>query len=45
MLRISRIGTNNFIPEEQILDRMQACYRNKHRDDKIANDRTILTIM
>ena len=24
---------------------MQTCYRNKHRDDKIANDRTILTIM
>lgn len=24
---------------------MQKCYRNEHRDDKIANDRTILTAM
>ena len=28
-----------------MLDFFQSCYRNKHRDDKIANDRTILTIM
>ena len=45
MLRISRLGTSRFIPEEQMLDFFQSCYRNKHRDDKIANDRTILTIM
>mmetsp|Transcript_921 Transcript_921/g.1268 ORF Transcript_921/g.1268 Transcript_921/m.1268 type:complete len:168 (-) Transcript_921:1321-1824(-) len=45
MLRISRLGTSKFIPEEQMLDFFQSCYRNKHRDDKIANDRTILTIM
>jgi hypothetical protein len=45
MLRISRLGTQNFIPEEQMLDFFQSCYRNKHRDDKIANDRTILTVL
>lgn len=46
MLRISRLGTSNFIPEEQVLDFFQKwCYRNKHRDDKIANDRKIGTVM
>ena len=28
-----------------MLDFFQSCYRNTHRDDKIANDRTISTIM
>jgi len=45
MLRISRLSDNTFIPEEALLDWMQRCYRNKHRDDKIANDRTILTVV
>ena len=45
MLRITRLGGSNFIPEERLLDQMQKCYRNTHRDDKIANDRTILTIV
>lgn len=45
MLRISRLSGSNFIPEEQLLDQMQKCYKNHHRDDKIANDRTILTVV
>ena len=46
MLRISRLGTSNFIPEEQVLDFFQKwCYNNRHRDDKIANDRKIGTVM
>jgi len=45
MLRISRLGSSTFIPEEALLDWLQRCYRNRHRDDKIANDRTILTIV
>lgn len=45
MLRISRLGTSNFIPEEQVLEQIQKCYSHRHRDDKIANDRTILTAM
>ena len=45
MLRIARLSSSNFIPEEALLDWMQKCYRNEHRDDKIANDRTILTVI
>jgi hypothetical protein len=28
MLRISRLGASNFIPEDALLDWMQRCYRN-----------------
>ena len=45
MLRISRLSSSNFIPEEQLLDQMQKCYGGIHRDDKIANDRNILTVV
>ena len=45
MLRITRLGASNFIPEDVLLDWMQKCYRNEHRDDKIANDRAILTVV
>ena len=46
MLRITRIGASNVFPEDTMLDQFQKCYRGgTHRDDKIANDRYILTVI
>ena len=45
MLRIIRMWDSKFIPEEEVLNWMQRCYSGRHRDDKIANDRTISTVV
>jgi hypothetical protein len=44
LLRISRLS-NDFIPDDNLLELMQNFYKPESRDDKIANDRFIINVI
>jgi hypothetical protein len=44
MLRLARLS-NDFIPDDVLLQLMQSFYKPESRDDKIANDRFIINVI